>query len=329
MTEKRNPAKPTPGGARTPLKQALPLSTPYLIQIFPAYACNLRCGYCLHALDRRQHGYISDCTLMDMALYRKAVDSIKRFPQKLKMLRFAAIGEPLLHPQIAEMVAYAKKADVAESIDIVTNGTLLTRELSDALIRAGLGRLRISIEGLSAAAYRNNAATEIDFEAFQENLRYFYQASRGKTEVYIKIIDYMVKTQEEEALFYAMFEPVCDFIAIEHLTPTIEGIDYKALAAGGKADKPQNGEKLLKAEICPQPFYMMQINADGKVVPCCSMRYPAILGDVRELDVTEIWNGGAFESFRSNMKKARRKASAVCAACKLYLYDLHPEDILD
>ena len=318
----------TPGGIREPLREVLPLDTPYLIQMFPVYGCNFRCGYCLHALDRRQHGYISEVPFMDMGLYRKCIDDMRGFGQKLKMLRFAAIGEPLLHPNIAEMVRYAKQADIAQSVDIVTNGSLLTYELSDQLIDAGLDRLRISVEGLSAEDYAAHAHADIDFDRFVEQIRYFYEHSR-RTHVYIKIIDYMVQAPQARERFFEIFQPVCHSIAIEHLTPTIEEIDYEKLSGGMETGKPQNGEALLDAQVCPQGFYMMQINPDGKVAPCCSMKYPAILGDASKQSVSEIWRGAAFNRFRVQMLRSREQAGTVCRDCKLYLYDLHPEDVLD
>lgn len=318
----------TPGGAREPLRDVLPLDMPYMIQIFPAYACNFQCGFCLHALDRKQHGYISDVPFMSMELYRKCIDDMKRFPRKLKMLRFAAIGEPLLHKNIAEMIAYAKQAQIAQSVDIVTNATLLTQELSDRLIASELDRLRISVEGLSAEDYAKNARAKLDFDQFVAQIRYFYEHS-GHTHVYIKIIDYMVQTPERRKQFFDLFGPICHSIAIEHLTPTIEEIDYDRLSGGMETDKPQNGEVLLDAEVCPQGFYMMQINPDGKVVPCCSMKYPAILGDVNQTTVPEIWTGTTFNRFRRGMLESRARLSPVCRDCKLYLYDLHPEDVLD
>ena len=322
------PMSATPGGIREPLREVLPLDTPYLIQMFPVYACNFRCGYCLHALDRRQHGYISEVPFMDMGLYRKCIDDMRGFGQKLKMLRFAAIGEPLLHPDISEMVRYAKQADIAQSVDIVTNGSLLTHELSDQLIDAGLDRLRISVEGLSAEDYAAHAHADIDFDRFVEQIRYFYEHSR-RTHIYIKIIDYMVQDPQARERFFEIFQPVCHSIAIEHLTPTIEEIDYEKLSGGMETDKPQNGEALLDAQVCPQGFYMMQINPDGKVVPCCSMKYPAILGDASKQSVSEIWRGAAFNRFRGQMLRSREQAGTVCRDCKLYLYDLHPEDVLD
>lgn len=318
----------TPGGKRTPLAAVLPLKAPYLVQIFPVYGCNFRCGYCIHSLERSSHGYISNKSTMDFDFFKKIIDDMKKSNWHIKMLRFAAIGEPLLHRDIAGMVAYAVQADIADSIDIVTNGSLLTRELSDALIEAGLTRLRISLEGLSAKEYKKNAGVDIKFTDFVDNIRYFYE-NCGKTRLYIKIIDYMVPTPEKQERFYRMFHPICHSLAIEHLTPTVHEIDYNKLSGNRKNNRPQNGEKLIESDICPQPFYMMQVNPDGKVVPCCSMKYPVILGDVMEQSMEEVWLGERYRTFCMDMLDGVQKASSVCGECKLYRYDLHEEDRLD
>ena len=42
-----------PGGKRTALADVLPLHTPFVIQIFPVYACNFACKYCIFSVRRR------------------------------------------------------------------------------------------------------------------------------------------------------------------------------------------------------------------------------------------------------------------------------------
>ncbi|ADY54934.1 Radical SAM domain protein [Syntrophobotulus glycolicus DSM 8271] len=319
---------PTPGGVRTNLAEVLPLKTPFMIQIFPVYGCNFRCGYCIYALDKSKHGYISDVTFMDIELYKKCIDDMKNFNRPLKMIRFAGIGEPLLHPRIDEMVAYSKQAGVAQSIDIVTNASLLTKSLSDALISAGLTKLRISLEGLSDQDYKRNSKATVNFENMVSQIRYFHEQAK-ETQVYIKIIDYMVQDLEDRQRFFELFSPICDQISVEHLTPTIKEIDYDTLSGGMKTDKPQNAERLLDSQICPEPFYMMQINADGKVVPCCSMEYPIVMGDTNKQNVERIWNGQNFNQFRLALLDGNQNASRVCEKCNLYIYGMYEEDVLD
>ncbi|MGP1408476.1 radical SAM protein, partial [Selenomonas sp.] len=62
---------------------------------------------------------------MDFSLYQKFIDDLAEFPVPLKVLHFAGLGEPLLHPRIADMVRYAKEKNIAQTVDIVSNGALL------------------------------------------------------------------------------------------------------------------------------------------------------------------------------------------------------------
>jgi len=318
----------TPGGKREYLHENIPLKTPFLIQIFPVYACNFKCAYCIYSIKREKHGYISKSTYMDLNLYKKAIDDLERFPKKLKMLRFAGIGEPLLHPEIAEMIAYAKKKKIAESVDIVTNGVLLTEELSLRLVDSGLDRLRVSIQGISKEKYKEISGVLIDFNLFLKQLQYFYDHKK-KTSVYIKIIDCALDNKREEEIFYKLFEDKCDNIAIEHLTPTVHEIDYSKLRNDKTEMITQSGNKLEDASICPQPFYMMQINPDGNVVPCCSMEYPIVIGNLENEDLYHIWNGKYFNAFRLKLLDGVDKANKVCSKCTLFKYGLFDEDRLE
>jgi MoaA/NifB/PqqE/SkfB family radical SAM enzyme len=139
----------------------------------------------------------------------------------------------------------------------------------------------------------------------------------------------MVPEASDRERFYDLFSPVCHDMAIEHLTPTVQGVDYSKITDGRETDKPQNGETFVETGICPQPFYLMQINPDGGAVPCCSMRYPLILGNANKESVRDIWNGIRANRFRLNLLEGVENAGGVCGSCKLYLYGTHAEDRLD
>ena len=283
------------GGKRTKLAEAIPLDTPFLLQIFPAYACNFKCNYCIHSLPKRDRGFIADKSLMDFDLYQKCIDDLGKFPQKIKMIRYAATGEPLIHPQIAEMVKYAKSKEVGESLEIVTNASLLTEKLSNNLINAGLDRLRISVQGLSSQKYKEISGINIDFDNFIENIRYFFK-NRKECKVYIKIIDCTLEENEHKN-FYKLFDKICDKIAIEHLNPAFPGIDYTKLS-NTPLTMTQNGNAVQNAQICPQPFYMLQINPDGNIVPCCGMQTAFVCGNVDTENIFNVWNGKRLKKFQ-------------------------------
>ncbi len=68
-------------------------------------------------------------------------------------------GEPLLHPQIVEMVRLARQRSVMPNL--TTNGNRLDRDLAQALREAGLGQAQISLNG---ARPQTNRATRPNFE---------------------------------------------------------------------------------------------------------------------------------------------------------------------
>lgn len=316
-----------PGGQRQRLAEALPLETPYVVQIFPVYACNFKCGYCIFSVDKSSRGFFSDKNLMDFNLYRKCVDEMVSFPEKIKVLRFVGVGEPLLHKKIVDMVAHTADRQIAQTIEIVTNGVLLDNAMVDALVAAGLNRLVISIQGTSQNKYEDVAGTKIDFDRFLENLQYLYQ-NKKDVHVYIKVVDTALEGEDDRKRFYEIFGNLCDSIAVENTVPIHKAIDFSNILSNKDNALTQFGLPVEKVAICPQPFFHFQINPDGKVVPCYSWDYPAILGDCNEENVVDIWNGEKFRSFRRAMLDGLSKASEVCTDCNIIKYRWFPEDNL-
>ena len=66
-----------PGGKRTILAEVLPLDTPILVQIFPVYACNFKCGYCIFSVRKADRYFISDKVNMDLSLFERDDGTIR------------------------------------------------------------------------------------------------------------------------------------------------------------------------------------------------------------------------------------------------------------
>lgn len=324
----KNISGQAPGGKRIKLAEALPLDTPFVVQIFPIYNCNFKCVYCIFQLDKSKRGFISDKVVMNFDLYKKCIDDIAKLPNKVKTLRFVGIGEPLLHKNIAEMVEYAVSKNAADRVEILTNAALLTPKMSDSLIKAGLSRLVVSLQGTTKDKYQKVSGVNIDFDKLVENLRYFFK-HKGQTQVYIKIIDCALDNKDDERRFYEIFGNICDTMAVEHTVPIHSGVDYKKVLKGRNMSLTQFGLPVSEIKICPQPFLHLQINPDGKVVPCYSFEYPGIMGDCRNQSVCEIWNGKKFQNFRRAMLDGMKNASKACSKCDLIKYRLFPEDDLN
>jgi len=316
-----------PGGDRTPLSQLAPLSTPLVVQIFPAYACNFSCKYCTMSIPPGQRDFISDKRLMDFDLFTKCIHDMTTFDKRIITLRFVGMGEPLLHHRLPDMIEFAKIQNVAERLELITNGSLLYEMKAKSIIDAGLDRLVISIQGTTAKKYQEVSNFNINMHGFVQNLQTVYK-NRGNMRIHIKIVDCALDDAEDKRLFLELFGNCCDTIAIERVGPIHPGVEYNETL---KQDQNVNqyGEALSSSDVCSQPFYMMQINPDGNVVPCFAVPYPIILGNCREESVVDIWNGKAYNKFRYDMLNGYTEIdNNICNECMIFKHRTHASDDL-
>lgn len=331
MNEKNITGIAAPTGKRTKLSEAIPLNTPLIVQIFDMYACNLSCRFCHYGLPKEQRPKITTKSVMSLELFKKIIDDLKAFPNKIKLLRFCGAGESLLDKNIVEMVRYASESQVAEKIELITNGVLLTKDISTALINAGLTRLRVSIYGLSSEKYKELCSTEVDFNKIVENVQFFYKENvrLGKSvNVYVKTMNVALDNKEEENKFVELFGDYCDTYAIESVVPNVEGLDYSEWLEDGTPNYNALGFNLPKINVCPQPFHLLTICPDGRVVPCTNESMIGV-GDCNTQSMLEIWNGKILNKCQREMLDGHIAIGGTCKTCNIVQCRPFPEDILD
>jgi MoaA/NifB/PqqE/SkfB family radical SAM enzyme len=113
----------------------------YIEHIEPTSLCNLRCRACIR---RSWEGAPGNMTEETFAHFLAGLRTLDPLPETVC---FGGFGEPLAHPRILEMVAQVKAVGVPE-VELTTNGCLLSREVSRALIEAGLDTLWVSLDGI-------------------------------------------------------------------------------------------------------------------------------------------------------------------------------------
>jgi radical SAM protein with 4Fe4S-binding SPASM domain len=76
------------------------------------------------------------------------------------------------------------------------------------------------------------------------------------------------------------------------------------------------------------PFYMMVLNPDGSIVPCCSTQVPMIFGNVKEESLTDIWESEIRTlCLRRQLHGVER--IPICRECSVPAFGLQPGDYLD
>jgi MoaA/NifB/PqqE/SkfB family radical SAM enzyme len=111
-------------------------NAPLDAQLIVTRRCNLSCGYCSEYDNFSEPVPVEDL--------KRRIDALHR----LKAANITLLGgEPLMHPDIAEIIVYAgQKANVS----LVTNGFLLRQSVIESLNTAGLNNLTVSIDTLHA-----------------------------------------------------------------------------------------------------------------------------------------------------------------------------------
>jgi MoaA/NifB/PqqE/SkfB family radical SAM enzyme len=324
-------ARISPGydSQRKKLSEIIPIPTPFTLFITPAQVCNFRCFYCTQHKSRNEKKRLGfQSQLLDYEVFLKIASQAAEFPEPFRRVLLTGLGEPLMNPRIPEMVATLKRRGVADRYEIFTNAYLLSHDMSDRLLAAGLTRLRISIQGLSAEKYREVCGVDIEFDRLLDNIRYFYE-HRGDCTVYLKIIDAGLAGKEDEEKFYSLFGDICDDIYIEHLVKAQPSMgDYE-----NRADNYLTfyGERSQKRDVCPYMFYTLQTDATGNVFPCPPLGLPVMfsLGNINKITLREIWNGDKLRALRLSHLHKNRDCVPVCDTCEHYLCFTPDEDNLD
>lgn len=193
-------------------------SDPPLTKVYvePTSACNLRCRTCVRNSWSEQVGS------METASYRQLVDGLQGVPS-LRTIAFWGFGEPLLHPDIVEMVVLAK--ELGAKTELITNGLLLDREMAEGLIMAGLDTLVVSVDGTSPETHPG-IRSGADLRVVDENVKGLRAARRAKSrqnpEIGLEFVVMRRNVSELPNLHRLAYAMGASFVVVTNLLPYTE-----------------------------------------------------------------------------------------------------------
>lgn len=110
--------------------------------------CNFRCTYCMPS-EKFHHAY----QFLEKEEWL-TFDEIERLTKIFTGLGVVKVritgGEPLLRPDLPQLIAQLKRIDAIQDLALTTNGSLLARQ-ARSLFEAGLKRLTVSLDTLDEA----------------------------------------------------------------------------------------------------------------------------------------------------------------------------------
>mgnify|MGYP002072021254 CR=1 FL=1 len=315
-----------------------PPHMPHHLQIEIITHCNLGCIMCprtvalakANSAESRAEWFQT----MPIERYTRILDQAV----DVKSISLHGLGEPLMHPHIFELVERAVARNIA--VRFTSNLTLLTPDRAERMVRSGLHRLIVSLDGATASTYES-IRINASFDRLLENLSALLQTRRTLgirwPRIDVNMVVCAVNQHQVSDIVRLCHRLGVESLMLSPVEPTnaemlrlmCDPADWIQLTAEAREEAERLGLSLyIRGEPtisdspgeendkqtwrCMQPWSTMMIMGDGSVMPCCNIhdrKYS--MGNILTEELQEIWTGAHYQTFR----KALRGPSHVPAPC--------------
>jgi len=249
-------------------RRARPWSWPLNMQIELTSYCNLRCPVCPVGTGDLSRGPMA----MDPGLFDRLMKEVGPY---LLTLSLWAWGEPLLHPQIAEILSIVRKYPVATLLS--TNGQNLNqRRVLEALQKSPPTYLIVATDGLcdeTNSLYRKGARIAPLLEGVRELAEWKRLTRSNLPVLHCRFL--AMKHNEHELPALNQFAEIngFDMVSVRGLSIIDSSEEtHNSLLAGAdslRAYGYKDGERVHRDDfICQHAFSFPTVLADGTVVAC-------------------------------------------------------------
>lgn len=272
--------------------------------------CNISCTFC--------HRQVYDMKLGEMSpeLFKKLIDEMaEHLP--IKLVPFFR-GEPLLHPQFIELMAYAKQKGIGP-IQVFSNGLDFDEKISEAVIEAGVDFISFSLDTLDDEIYKNSRKYG-DLQKSINNVKYLSNLCKKYKSLGKKVPQLQVSTVDLEVYregqkdFVEFWKPFVDIIRI-----------YEEHDENGGFVDPEVTKALSflsERQPCRKLFTDMIIYWDGAAALCnYDWNHNVNIGNVSEKSISEVWNSEVYENLRSMHNSGNIDTNIMCSKCEHWKAD--------
>ena len=257
--------------------------------------CNLSCCFC--------PGTTRAPKRMSIEEFKIVLNKIKPYTD---FIHFHVLGEPLCHPDLEAFLALAK--EMKFMVDIVTNGTLLSKKKDILLNSKSHYRTVISLHSFEA---NDN---KISFENYLNDCFEYAKSAESKKIVVLRLWNNGGKDSLNNEILTRL-ESYFPKPWVEEKNGTRIGnrvyIEY-----GDKFDWPTlESDDTNEKIFCYGLRHQIGILADGTVVPCCLDNNGTInLGNIFEKDLEEIINSQRAQDIYNGFSN-RTACEELCKRC--------------
>lgn len=277
---------------------------PKAIEIELTNRCDLRCVFCPNYSHKRKRG------TMSFETFKNIVDGIKELG--ISQVVFSGFGECLLDRNIIEKLDYLHRHKRVAYVQLVTNGVLLTPELSKKICEGELVSLvNISIEAADTETYETIHNVDA-FDKVVENVTLLYEIRKDKRvsspHISVRFKDFS-HNRGHFSNFVNKFCKISD--NIRSYANIVEWPESNLAIGTVRRDK------IIKI-VCPNLWEGMRVNWNGDVVLCCQdYEGKVILGNVNDQSIVDIWNNKLIQYYRKNHKNFQFNELKICNDCDI------------
>lgn len=296
-------------------KRPVQWGNPISISFEPTTACNLRCPECPSGL----RSFTRPVGNLKSGFFQATIDQLA---PTLSSMMFYFQGEPFIHPEFLDMVAYAESKGIYTITS--TNGHFLSGSNIQKILESKLSRLVISIDGTTQETYEQYRK-EGNLNVVLEGTKKLVQAREAAKSRHPHIIfQYLVVKPNEHQIPDA--RRLAKDIGVDEIRfKSAQLYDFEQ----GNALMPSNekysryvqnksGQFEIKnqlADHCWKLWHACVITWDGVVVPCCFDKDAQHrLGDLKKSSFEQIWKSPDYTSFRQKILIGRKEID-ICQNC--------------
>lgn len=296
---------------------------------------------------------------LDPGVFKRILDQLAKIGTRL--VQISGEGEPLLHPELFEMIEYAKTRNMF--CGILTNGLLISGQTLDQIMNQKVNYLKISVHAGTAELYSRIHPT-LDKDVFNRLKGQILQLSelkkrlrRKEPEVILvnvicktnyRDIDKMIELANEvraERVRFQFFdgcgetkglmlsqaeikELICYLREIREF-PIGHGIqsNIEPFIAANECylrNYPEWSQDVYEGTPCFIGWFFCRILLNGDILPCCSCHNP--LGNIQRKAINKIWSSREYNTFRlacrQIMNSRHRVSYCCCNECGHYEFNL-------
>ncbi len=241
---------------------------------------------------------------MDKDLFEKILGEFKRAGGKYLIPQGA--GESFLHPQIMEFLRIAKKK-FGLKVGLNSNGSVLTPEMCREIVKMGIDDFGFSIDAYSESEFKAITGTDklaVVESAVQDMVR--IRKELGSQFPFIRVLFVeQDANQHEMDTFVRKWIDLVDEVVIQTMR----------LQSGRKLRKP----RIEKRRACRHLFDTVFIQWDGDMTVCCEdWNSEAVVGNIRENSLQELWMRGLPEKYRRLQMNGIYHDPLICKDCEAW-----------